>query len=101
LLITKQSLPFAATVSAMIGDTWDSPNATPNGLTETNSFTAPANSGDTAQCTVIFDFIPDADGQYPPSDHYDVSLRGAGGTGDQFRIDPPPIQSTAIIFVVE
>jgi hypothetical protein len=100
LKIVKQSLPFAATVSALIGDTWDQPTS-PNGLTETNSFTAPPTAGNTAQCTVIFDFIPDQNGQYAPGDHYDVSLTGSGGGGDQFSITPPPIQSTALVFVVE
>ena len=98
--ITKSTGPFAATLSTIIGSIWDVPSATPNGLTEENSFISPANSGDSAQCTLVYDFVPDNNGQYPPGDQYDVRIQGTTGNPDQFQIKPPPIRSTTLVFIV-
>jgi len=101
VVVTKAFAPFAATFSSLIGASWDSSTMSPDGLTETNVFTAPPSVGTQVFATILYDFIPDGSGNYTAGDQYVQTITGSrGGAATPITIVPPPISSQSITFVV-
>jgi hypothetical protein len=68
--------------------------------TESRQFVTPA-SGSQCFVSIIFDFIPDQAGAFPPDAKYDIKIEGsASGSFDDFPVLPPPLVSRAYRFQV-
>jgi hypothetical protein len=71
--IDKTDAPYASSDS-LLGVAWTSPPV-PMGLSAHGAFVAPG-AGGQAVLTLTFDFVPAADGSFPPGDRYDVVIHG-------------------------
>jgi hypothetical protein len=108
VVVTKKFASFAATFTPLktvglagVGASWDGEAASPDGLTVTNTFTAPPTPGVTVIATIIFDFKPDSSGAFIAGDKYDLRVTGSqGGAATPTSIFPPPITAQTLIFVV-
>jgi hypothetical protein len=90
--------PFAATF-AVDGAPINGPAPNPaNDLEQSVSFSCPGTAGHTVTATLVFDFIPDSTGAYPPGSNYSIVIAGANGTTDNDQIVPPPISSRTVFF---
>lgn len=78
---------------------WSSING-PAGNTESRQFVATA-SGSKCFVVVTFDFQPGAAGDFPPNAKYEVNVAGsAGGSFNDFPVEPPPLRSREYEFQV-
>lgn len=98
--IQKAAAPFSATPSDLIGSVW-SPKPDPQGgLAANGAFVAPS-AGGTVTMTILFDFIPAADGSTPAGDRYDLRITGKPGEDTRVStIFPPGLQSRSFLFRV-
>jgi hypothetical protein len=100
IAVAKTLGPFAATFSSPIGASWDSASMSPDGLTETNVFSAPS-AGSIVIVTILYDFVPDSTGNFPAGDQYVQTVTGSrSGAATPTTIPPPPINSQTLTFVV-
>lgn len=80
--IDKSNAPYKAT-PALSGASW-SATPDPHGLSANGGFKSPHSSGARATLTIVFDFIPKADGSFPPGDRYEIVIAGLP-SGDRRR----------------
>src|SRR5712692_4509426 len=73
--VVKSQRPYAASISNLIGATWES-TSRPDDLTEVRTFHAPAAAASRVFCTIDFDFPPDAEGASDAEDKYTVEIKG-------------------------
>jgi hypothetical protein len=98
--VVKSIKPYAASISDLIGATWET-TSRPDDLTEVRTFQAPTAPGSKVFCTIVFDFAPDAEGAFDPRDKYTVEIIGNPAEDTRTStIVPPPIVSRTFIFVV-
>ncbi len=58
--------------------------------TESRQFVTPA-SGSQCSVSIVFDFISDETGAFPPNAKYDIKIEGSvSGSFDDFPVLPPP-----------
>lgn len=99
--VTKQFAPFAATFTPLVGASWNGSVASNGGLTETNTFIAPATPGAIITATIMYDFIPDGTGNVPAGDRYHQTVTGsAGGSATPIDVFPPGISGQTLVFNV-
>ena len=98
ITVTAALEPFAATFG-VDGAAISGPTASPaSDLEQSVSFSCPGTAGQTVTATLVFDFIPDSTGAYPPGSNYSVVIAGANGATDNDEIVPPPISSRTVFF---
>lgn len=75
--IDKTDAPYVS-ADSILGVGWTSPLNPPTGLSAHGAFVAPASGGQVV-LTLTFDFVPGADGSFPPGDRYDLVIHGLPG----------------------
>lgn len=74
--IVKSQAPYNAATSDLDGATWtQQPGNIPGQLTANGTFRAPANQGDTANFSIVFNFAPAGSGN-SAGDTYAVTISG-------------------------
>ena len=98
--LLKTVAPYLASVSDLIGASW-APKPAPAGLIAKGAFEAPPAAGSIVTFNVVFEFVPDATGAYPPGDTYSITI--CGRPTEQTRVEtvgPPPPQPRNYLFTV-